>query len=122
MLTHSYNNIQYKCDECEFYGSDDLAMEIHFRKTHNEIVECGLCDSTFKDSEALEIHIFTCEVYRCNKCNSNFKTLSDMKKHIKEDHEGNSTNIYHAKQDRKNKDEVSYTYHRSEDLFPEFNV
>ena len=51
--THSYNIIQYKCDECEFYGSDDLAMEIHFRKTHNEIVECGLCDSTFKDSKAL---------------------------------------------------------------------
>ena len=61
MLTHSYNNIQFKCDECEFYGSDDLAMEIHFRNTHNEIVECGLCDSTFKDAATIDVQILTCE-------------------------------------------------------------
>ena len=107
MYSHSYNNIQFKCDECDFFGSDELSMELHFRKTHNETVECALCDSTFKDTATLDIHIFTCEVYRCNKCQLNLKTLSDLKKHIVEEHEGQSTKIYHAKQDRKNKEEVS---------------
>ena len=28
-LSHSYNRVEYKCEECDFYGTDDLAMEMH---------------------------------------------------------------------------------------------
>ena len=31
-LSHSYNRVEYKCEECDFYGTDDLAMEMHNRK------------------------------------------------------------------------------------------
>ena len=38
---------------------------------------------------------------------------------MSEQHEGKSTNIVHIKQDRKNKEELSYVCHQSQDLFPE---
>ena len=70
----------------------------------------------------LELHTFTCEAYRCNKCELNVKTLRLMKKHILEKHEGQTVHIYHVKQDRKNKEELTYTHHNSEDLFPDLNL
>ena len=119
MLSHSYHRVEYKCEECDFYGTDDLAMEIHYRKTHSDQLECGLCDNAFSDLESLELHLFTCECYLCKKCDTNFKTLSNIKNHISEQHEGKSTRIFHIKQDRKNKEELSYVCHQSQDLFPE---
>ena len=53
MLSHSYHRVEYKCEECDFYGKDDLAMEIHYRKTHSDQLECGLCENVFSDLESL---------------------------------------------------------------------
>ena len=119
MLSHSYIHVEYKCEECDFYGTDDLAMEIHYRKTQSDPLECGLCDNAFSDLESLELHLFTRECYLCKKCDTNFKTLSNIKNHISEQHEGKSTRIVHIKQDRKNKEELSYVCNQSQDLFPE---
>ena len=47
ILFQSYHRVEYKCEECDFYGTEDLAMEIHYRKTHNDQFECGLCDNEF---------------------------------------------------------------------------
>ena len=74
----------------------------------NETVKCGLCDSTFKDAATIDVQILTCEGVTIN--------VNWI------EHEGQSKNIYNTKQDRKNKEEVSYTYTWSEDLFPELNT
>ena len=82
MLSHSYNRVEFKCEECDFYGTDDLAMEMHYRKTHSDVFNCVLCESVLKDEESLELHTFTCEAYRCKKCELNVKTLKMLMKHI----------------------------------------
>ena len=33
------NKVEYKCEECDFYGKDDLALEVHYRKTHSDPLE-----------------------------------------------------------------------------------
>ena len=68
MLSHSYKRIEYKCEECEFYGTDELAMEIHIKKVHSEMIECGLCDSVFEDPDKCELH---------------FQTLNNLKKQLR---------------------------------------
>ena len=121
-LSHSYNRVEFKCEECDFYGTDDLAMEMHYKKTHSDIFECVLCEYVLKDEESLELHTFTCEAYRCNECELNVKTLNMLKKHIIDKHDGQCVHIFHVKQDRKNKEELVYTHHKSEDLFPDLNL
>ena len=64
LLSHSYKRIEYKCQECDFYGTDDLAMVIHIKKVHSEMIECGICDSVFEDPENFDLHLFTCEAYQ----------------------------------------------------------
>ena len=48
MLTHSYKRVEFKCDECNFYGTDDPAMERHYRKANSDLFECVLCELKFK--------------------------------------------------------------------------
>ena len=60
MLSHSYKRVEFNCDECDFYGRDDLAMEMQYRKTHSYLFECVLCESKFIDEEMLELHTFIC--------------------------------------------------------------
>ena len=78
-----------------------------------------MCENLFSDLESLELHLFTCECYLCKECDTKFKTLRDIRNHISEQHESKSTRIFHIKQDRKNKEELSYVFHLSQDLFPE---
>ena len=56
-LSHSYkssSNLNYKCDECEFWGPNTLTMEVHAKRTHCETITCGLCEYEVKDVETLE--------------------------------------------------------------------
>ena len=89
---------------------------------HSDALECVLCEYVFNDTESLELHTFTCEAYMCAMCKLNMKTLSILRKHITEIHKGKTTNIFHVKQDRKNKEELCYTHHKSDELFPEMNI
>jgi hypothetical protein len=65
MKTHSYKSALFKCEECEFFGTNHLTMEVHLGKEHSANFECGLCEVEAKDLENLEMHLFTCEIYEC---------------------------------------------------------
>ena len=90
MITHSYRssgNLNYKCDECDFWGPNSLTMEIHMKKLHYKKIECGLCASEFLDLGSIDIHLQTCETYNCIECRKVFKQLEDVKEHVRNLHE-----------------------------------
>ena len=111
---HSYKRANYRCTECDFVGRQPITMEIHLGKYHSDKFECGLCDSETKDFETLQTHLFTCEIYMCQSCKKRFKGLSDIKKHIQEEHE--KSKIYHIKMDRIDENEISDTLFSIEDI------
>ena len=114
---HSYKKVEYKCEECDFCGTNDASMEMHIGKVHSEKIECGLCDSVFDDMNGLELHLCTCEIYKCQCC-AKFKTLAQIKTHIVENHEPYSmVRIKHQKLKRDNPEEVSSRTHWSNDIF-----
>ena len=55
----------------------------------------------------LELHLVTCEVYECGKCFIRVKNLSEMKKHIKKEHEDGKY-LHHLKIDRNDDKIVSF--------------
>ena len=117
--THSYTitDRKVKCKNCGFESKTLNSMEVHVGWCREKDFECGLCDSGFSEKEDLEIHLRTCEMYECdsNSCLQRSKKLSDMKKHINENHE-NYTLLNHLKIDRKNEFEVTSTSHFLKDL------
>ena len=118
MRTHSFRRIEYKCEECDFCGDSELAMVVHNGRMHNENYECGLCNFVAQDLEALDIHLFTCEMYECCDCENRLKNLCDLKKHIIEKHSDEKTlQVIHMKQDRANPEEFSNRKYKKEDLF-----
>lgn len=103
MITHSYRssgNLNYKCDECDFWGPNSLTMEIHVKKLHSEKIKCGLCASEFLDLGSIDTHLQTCESYKCIECGKVFKQLEDVKEHVRNLHEGKNISIIHTKSDR----------------------
>ena len=116
MKSHSYKETNFKCEDCNFCGLNELSMEVHFGKNHSE---CGLCEYKAQDLEELELHLFTCEIYECYKCELRVKKLSDMKRHKDENHVNFGVWITHAKLDRKNKEIVKTSEEWSSDLFRE---
>ena len=120
MKTHSYKKCEYKCEECDFCGTNKMTMEVHLGKMHSENFECGLCDTVAKDLESLELHLFTCETFKCECCGEKFKILSNLKSHIENDHQAETfIRVQHAKLRRENKEEVSFKTLWKEDIFPE---
>ena len=93
--------LNYKCDECEFWGPNTLTMEVHVKKFHCETITCDLCEYEAPDIGNLETHQVTCEIYQCSECKKLFRTLSEMKEHVKKEHDGKHTWIEHLKSDRK---------------------
>ena len=46
MKSHSYkcsSKLKYKCEECEFWGPNEITMEVHTGKHHSDKFKCGLC-------------------------------------------------------------------------------
>ena len=37
MLSHSYNRVEFKCEECDFYGTDDLAMKMDAQRESSDL-------------------------------------------------------------------------------------
>ena len=62
MISHSYQKLQFKCDECDFWGPNQHTMKMHIKRNHSEIITCGMCDFVAKDIEILDTHTFTCEM------------------------------------------------------------
>ena len=105
MKTHSYKQIEYRCEECDFLGATPFTMEVHLGKSHSDKFECGLCEFVAKDLETLDMHLFTCEIYQCEECEKRFKNIKDIKEHLTNEH-GAYTTLIHAKQSRADNDEI----------------
>ena len=118
MITHSYQELRFKCEDCDFWGPNEISMEVHHGRKHCLNYECGMCEFVAKDTEELELHILTCEIYKCETCYSNMrcKTISEIKTHAEKSH-NSGISIFHVKKDRKNDDFVSYVEYWSTDLF-----
>ena len=120
MMSHSYKEVQFKCEECDFSGTNEVTMEVHVSKVHAEQIECGMCETETKDLESLETHLVTCQIYECKYCEERFQNVSDIKKHICDKHKGQEfLKILHAKIDLSNTDEIKCRTYFTKDLFPE---
>ena len=82
-------------------------MEVHIWKCCYDYFECGLCEARVENLEKLEIHLNTCEIYECDTCFVRDKSLSDMKKHVEEEHEKGKI-LNHLKIDREDEMRVSF--------------
>ena len=117
MKVHSYSEMKFKCEDCDFWGENELTMEVHTGKYHSEIIECGLCEFKATDLEILNTHISTCEIYECNSCWERVRNIHDLKKHILEKHKGTPVDIVHGKIHRKDNEKIDISEHKSSMLF-----
>ena len=46
-------------------GESEYTMDVHIGKCHSEKFECGICDCKTKTIEDLDMHLFSCELYKC---------------------------------------------------------
>ena len=119
-ISHSYkcsSKLNYKCEECEFWGPNTLAMEMHVKKLHSENISCGMCDLEMINMEELETHLVTCEVYRCGECKIKLKTVSDIKKHINKEHKGRNICLTHLQTNREHSDFFDDNFYTSREIF-----
>ena len=120
MNTHSYKEVQFRCEECDFCGNNEVSMEVHISKVHAVDLECGMCEYKTKDLETLELHLVTCEIYECKQCGKRFNTLSEIKNHMADKHKKQEyLKVLHAKLDVSNSEEIKLKTYFSKDLFPE---
>ena len=56
LLQVSPEVLEYKCEDCEYWGQNELTMEIHTGRCYSEHFECGLCAFKAKTLENLETH------------------------------------------------------------------
>ena len=117
MKSHSYQELNFKCENCDFWGPNKFTMEVHFGRNHSEIFECGLCEWKNKSLEKLEMHLNTREIYQCEYCDVICNKLSDMKTHKEEKHAIGYFEIIHAKLDRKNNELVTLENYICADMF-----
>ena len=112
LKSHSFKEARFKCEDCEFVGMCKETMDVHAGKNHTDTFECGLCENVFENSEIMNTHIITCEVYRCKRCYIKQIKLSDIKAHAEKKHKGEqSLLIQHLKISRVNEDEVTIKDH-----------
>ena len=44
METHSYKQANFRCEDCDFVGTNKCTMEVHIGKVHSDDFECGMCE------------------------------------------------------------------------------
>ena len=118
LFQHSYRRggeLNYKCDECDFWGPNRLTMNMHFKRLHSETMTCGMCKFEASKLEDLDIHTFTCEMYKCNDCGKKFNISHDIKSHMKENHDDGS--LFHYKRNRNNQEIFDENFFLSEQMF-----
>ena len=84
-------------------------------RAHSNILDCGPCDAEFNKLEDLDLHLTTCEVYMWRYCRKKETTVSDIKKHVKENHIDGAI-IDHAKSSRRSKDQFTEKMYWDYDL------
>ena len=124
MRTHSYKNVQFECEICDFKGRAKTNMEVHVAKLHGEKIECGICEYEGKDLGDLETHLLTCEYYDCEVCTERILQFSNIKEHLLTKHKEVNKYMFgvdHVKPSRENCELYSKTFHSFISLFPEFD-
>ena len=73
MKEQTYKNAKIKCEECDFIGQNEITMEVHYGKFHSKNFDCGICDNEAKSLANLQMHLFTCEMFKCSVCEKKVK-------------------------------------------------
>ena len=119
IITHSYKsqeNLQFKCNECDFWCPNTESIEAHIKKHHSENVTCGICDYKAEDIDSLETHIATCQIYR-GCCDQIYITIPEFKEHIHSVHKGGRWLVKHIFMDPNNSEYIKSETHYSDQLF-----
>ena len=114
---HTATDSNLKCLDCDFCAYNEISIQVHQGRCHGDGFECGLCDFQADSLEILNLHLTTCESYECYKCNIRLHHISDIREHIKENHEAEYVRISHGKLDRKDTNYVKETSYDKDDLF-----
>ena len=109
---HTYKELKFKCEDCDFLVNDILSLDIHVGRKHSGNFECAICGFKAKSEDNLNIHLHTCETFSCDYCwdpKVTVNNLTDLVTHLKEKHPKHlkNTNITHTKMDRNDADKVS---------------
>ena len=98
-------------------GKSRETMDVHNGRCHTDQFECGLWFRQLGNSSELDTHLNTCERYRCRMCWLETTTLSELKKHLKENHENQENiTIEHFKMSRNSNNEVSVKGYKGKEL------
>ena len=114
---HTVTDSNFKCLYCDFCAFNEISIQVHQGRQHEDGFECGLCDFKADSLETLNLHLTTCESYQCYRCNFRVYHISDIKEHIKEKHESEYVSKTHGKLDRKYMNFVKETIYEKEELF-----
>ena len=122
---HTYNELKYKCEDCDFLANDILSLDVHVERKHSGNFKCAICEFTAKNEEHLNTHLHTCETFTCEYCFPKFiaKTLADLIPHLKTKHPKHleNTSIIHTKLARGDADKVSKRKVNSSYLIKDIN-
>ena len=108
--------LEFKCTKCEYVTTSEKGLKVHTTKTHTCSLNCEICDFKAQTEKVLEIHLFTCELYRCSKCEFKSRRLSQTKAHMQKQHGTGDHFLNHLKMDRIKTNEVCNTIHFLKDL------
>ena len=89
---HTYHNVKYQCNECEYMANEEQTLHVHFGRNHSVKKQCGLCDNDFQTYKLLDDHLSQCEIFMCSNsgCRKTFEEYARMKEHINGEHRKNS--------------------------------
>ncbi|XP_052792777.1 zinc finger protein 878-like [Mya arenaria] len=77
---------KHPCQECSFIASTEAKLEVHVRRKHNIVFECGDCLDSFLDSKSLKSHIDSVHrenMYICEKCSKSYRSKFCFDSHLK---------------------------------------
>ena len=40
---HSYKEPTFNCEDCDYWGPNELSLKLQYGRCHTENLECGLC-------------------------------------------------------------------------------
>ena len=94
---HTVTDSNLKCLDCDFCAYNEISIQVHQGRQHEDGFTCGLCDFKADTLETLNLHLKTCESYECYRCNIRVYTISDIKEQIKNTHDSEYITITNRK-------------------------
>ena len=56
---HTYKELIFKCEDCDFLVNDILSLDVHVGRKHSGNFECAICGFKAKSEDNLNIHLHT---------------------------------------------------------------